>query len=369
MPMPGVDFGEFHAGLVEAFDQGELARLLRMRMDVGLAKIVSPGSFDDVAFLLLEWLERQGREAEFARAAYVERPNNAKLRRVYEKYGMAPAVSVQASGQPVSLTRATTAALEATVKPRLKTVEIAVWRQHMANVEGQVCRIEFNNNAIGTGFLVGPDLVLTNYHVLERPLKGQLPAEQVACRFDYKVLSDGSRSEGTVARLRQDDWKVDACPYSKAEAEGTPDREAPTSDELDFALVRLARPVGSEPVEKNAGPGAPKRGWVAVPPVQPAITKGMPLMIAQHPDGSPMKLAFDTDSVIGMSGADRRVRYATNTEPGSSGSPCFDIDWSLVALHHLGDPAWIKVPPQFNQGIPIGLIAQRLAAKMEFEAP
>jgi V8-like Glu-specific endopeptidase len=31
------------------------------------------------------------------------------------------------------------------------------------------------------------------------------------------------------------------------------------------------------------------------------------------------------------------VRYAVNTEPGTSGSPVFDKDWRLVALHHLGD--------------------------------
>jgi V8-like Glu-specific endopeptidase len=66
--------------------------------------------------------------------------------------------------------------------------------------------------------------------------------------------------------------------------------------------------------------------------------------------------------VIGRCHADLRLRYKTNTEAGSSGSPCFTMDWTLVALHHLGDPA--RAPaPAFNQGIPIELIRQRIVAQ------
>ena len=56
-----------------------------------------------------------------------------------------------------------------------------------------------------------------------------------------------------------------------------------------------------------------------------------------------------------------RVRYATNTEPGSSGSPCFDMNWQLAALHHYGDPAWLN--PKYNQGVPAHLIRQKIAAE------
>jgi V8-like Glu-specific endopeptidase len=83
-------------------------------------------------------------------------------------------------------------------------------------------------------------------------------------------------------------------------------------------------------------------------------------MIAQHPDGKPLKLAIDTESVIGVNTNRTRVRYATNTEAGSSGSPVFDLDWNLVALHHLGDPAYDH-PATYNQGVPIDKIRDRLA--------
>jgi len=93
---------------------------------------------------------------------------------------------------------------------------------------------------------------------------------------------------------------------------------------------------------------------------QPALDTDMPVLIVQHPDGSPLKFALDTKGVMGVNGNGTRVRYATNTEHGSSGSPCFNIDWEIIALHHLGDPAWKA--PTFNEGVPIGMIATRLAA-------
>jgi V8-like Glu-specific endopeptidase len=93
----------------------------------------------------------------------------------------------------------------------------------------------------------------------------------------------------------------------------------------------------------------------------------MPLMIAQHPDGKSLKLAVDTESVIGVNAGQTRVRYATNTEAGSSGSPVFDLDWNLVALHHLGDPAYDH-PPSYNQGVPINKIRDRLAISGKIQA-
>jgi hypothetical protein len=55
-----------------------------------------------------------------------------------------------------------------------------------------------------------------------------------------------------------------------------------------------------------------------------------------------------------------RVRYATNPDPGASGSPCFDKDWKLVALHHFGDTAFAQ--PRYNQGVPIWKIREALPA-------
>jgi hypothetical protein len=95
---------------------------------------------------------------------------------------------------------------------------------------------------------------------------------------------------------------------------------------------------------------------VKVPAGAPALGVGMPLAILHHPLGAPIKLAFDTQAVLSVNPT--RVRYTTNTDQGSSGSPCFDQDWGLVALHHFGDP--LHQQAEFNQGVPITAIRARL---------
>jgi V8-like Glu-specific endopeptidase len=68
--------------------------------------------------------------------------------------------------------------------------------------------------------------------------------------------------------------------------------------------------------------------------------------------------ALDTDAILGLNANNTRVRYTTNTERGSSGAPCFGLDWKLIALHHYGDPAYGS--PKYNQGVPIHLIRERI---------
>jgi len=73
----------------------------------------------------------------------------------------------------------------------------------------------------------------------------------------------------------------------------------------------------------------------------------------QHPRGGELKLALDTDAIIGVNANGTRLRYRTNTEAGSSGSPCFDANWRLAALHHAGDPNFsLFHRPEYNVGIP-----------------
>jgi hypothetical protein len=82
----------------------------------------------------------------------------------------------------------------------------------------------------------------------------------------------------------------------------------------------------------------------------------------QHPDARPLELALDTEAVIGLNGNRTRVRYRTNTEPGSSGSPCCAGNWDMVALHHVGDPRYgaLSKEGDWNQGVLFDAIVRQL---------
>ena len=75
------------------------------------------------------------------------------------------------------------------------------------------------------------------------------------------------------------------------------------------------------------------------------------MFLLQHPKGEPLQLTVGT--VTGFNSAGTRVRYDANSKDGSSGSPCFDADLQLVALHHAHDP---DSPPKWNQAIPFSVI-------------
>ena len=242
----------------------------------------------------------------------------------------------------------------------------------MARIEGQVCRIEVYSGLppqYGTGFLLGPSVVMTNYHVVESVIKKEVTPDKVGLRFDYKALADGVHvGKSTVYELAhdfpEDQWLLAHSPYSSVDETGGPGD--PSQTELDYALLRVKGAPGNDPV---GGPGLQlekpqARGWIAMPARAHDFEKYPSIYIVQHPEDGPLKVAFDTQSVLGLNGNRTRVRYTTTTAHGSSGSPCFDGNWNLVALHHSGDPKFPKLRrAEYNQGIPLAAILALLGDK------
>jgi V8-like Glu-specific endopeptidase len=311
---------------------------------------------------LLIALEDIGSTAKFLSYVYVNRPGRPDVRtEIVKAFPDAVAVpekqielSAQTAGAPQANapTNAHAPGLQRNVRPYLAKLDIRVWQSRLSEIERRVCRVELEGNAVGTGFLVGPDTVLTNWHVFEAA-KNQDKVAALGCRFDYELLPDGKVQPGQLVML-QAGGLVDSSPYSVAEGTDKPDNPLPTTAELDYALLRLASRVGEQQVEGAV------RGWIALPKAVLPLTADGPILIVQHPEGTPMKLAMDTQAVIGLNGNGTRINYRTNTDPGSSGSPVFTMDWDLVALHHSGDPAWVN--PTYNQGVPIELVRQRIEA-------
>jgi hypothetical protein len=313
---------------------------------------------------LLNALEERGTTALFLHYVYVRRSGKPDLQQLIAELcpsaldampDRSIALSAQTAGkmQAEAPINALAPGLQRNVRPYLAKLDVRVWLERLIEIERRVCRIEQDGNAIGTGFLVGPDTVLTNWHVV-KGAQAERKLAEVTCRFDYVKLANGTRDPGKVAGLRPD-----ACltfsSYSAAETTRTPETPPPTAEELDFALLQLETTVGLHTV------GNAQRGWITLPNGPVPLPQDAPLIIVQHPEGEPMKLAIDTQAIIGRNANGTRVKYRTNTEPGSSGSPCFSMDWDLVALHHYGDPRWQL--PLFNQGIPIHLIRQRIEAQ------
>lgn len=67
--------------------------------------------------------------------------------------------------------------------------------------------------------------------------------------------------------------------------------------------------------------------------------------------------------MLGVNANGTRVLYNVNTQPGSSGAPCFNAKLELATLHHAGGSDWPAAANYlYNQGIPMGKIYAYLQA-------
>jgi len=260
--------------------------------------------------------------------------------------------------------------LERIVVPASRFLQVAEWRTRLAAIERRVCRISYplaGGTCYGTGFLVAPSVIVTNYHVIEPIVGQQAKPESVTAQFDYKVV-DNKTLEGRLVKLATD-WLIDSSPYAAADVNsGVAVR--PTEEELDYAFLRLAEAVGDEPIGTTSDPSAEKRGWISLGDAATSDpAEHSAVLIVQHPKGSPLALAMEMQGLLASNANGTRIRYSTNTERGSSGSPVFDIDWQLFALHHTGDPDFSQFhKPEYNQGIPIRLIVALLKKRQKLTA-
>ena len=159
----------------------------------------------------------------------------------------------------------------------------------------------------GTGFMVSPRLLLTNNHVLGSAEEAR--ASEV--EFDY-----------------QNDRQGRLLPLVGFELD--PDAFFMTDKKLDFALVAVREvSIGGLPLRRY--------GWSRLIGTEGKALLGESLNIIQHPLGEPKQIVLRSNELVDL--FDQFAHYRTDTEPGSSGSPVYNDQWQLVALHHSGVPA------------------------------
>ena len=272
------------------------------------------------------------------------RPGSAHLLKFAEPLGLATAVPSNKD-------------LDKLVRERGTILDVTAWRSRLGLIEPRVCRVEITpasgRTVMGTGFLLGPDLMLTATHVVDPVIRGDMKSTDVRLRFDYRRLSDGTTvNPGALYSLVEPDWLVSLSPAGPSSPLANAGVSDPTS--LDYALVRVAGAPGNEPIGGDrAEPGAEPRGWIEIPKRPYDFLKGSSLFVLHHGMGGPLQASLGTDNVLGLDDTRTRVRYRAETAPGSGGAPCFDAGWELVALHE-------GRQKDIGQGIPISLIVEDL---------
>jgi endonuclease G len=215
-----------------------------------------------------------------------------------------------------------------------------------AQVRRSVAYVEVNTphfSELGSGFLVSPRLFLTNQHVI----RNMDAAHGTQIIFDRELDELGIPRATTTYLL-------------------DPDTFALFSDEevLDYALIAVGR--------LNAGQGE-TIGDFGCCPLSDSPDKhvlGMNVNIIQHPRALPKMISIRNNLLTHRT--DRTLLYETDTDQGSSGSPVFNDEWDLVALHHYGGPfleevddQGLSIPKVVNEGIRISAIYRDLQSRMD----
>ena len=202
-----------------------------------------------------------------------------------------------------------------------------------------VGRVIFRNDAPqGSGFMVSPRLFLTNNHVLS----SREAAAGFLVEFDYELDVFGQERASTR-------FEFNPAAFFCTN----------TEDDLDYTVIA----VGS----RAQGDGELAHfGYCPLLRRDDKHALGEVANIVQHPEGDFKQVVLRENRWVNR--LSTVLHYIADTLPGSSGSPVFNDEWQVVALHHWGEPfrEW-KLPngqvadKNVNEGIRISAIAADLA--------
>jgi endonuclease G len=169
---------------------------------------------------------------------------------------------------------------------------------------------DFVPEGFGTGFLVSPNILITNNHVF--------PTIQHALNCGANFLHEKDKSNhilnGVTFRI-------------------SPDTFFYTNVDLDFTLVYV------EPKSIEGTTELKDIGCLPLIATKGKTIVGSAISIIQYPLGGHKRYAFEQNTVTDINDLKGIIQYTTDTQPASSGSPCFNDSFEVVALHYTGIPS------------------------------
>lgn len=170
-----------------------------------------------------------------------------------------------------------------------------------------VVRSGNKNLGYATGFMVSETLLLTNWHVF----KSIDMAAGSEVQFHYELDTQGRPQMPVTFQLNSNVFFH-------------------TCKELDYCFVAV------QPVDVTGKISLQSIGYIFLDPALGKLgnEKEESLNIIHHPDGDYKQLSIRENLFTRITPT--TIWYQSDTAQGSSGSPVFNDQWQVVALHHMG---------------------------------
>lgn len=325
--LSGEDRKQLRKALTSSYRKYSALRIfVSDNFEFNLDEIVASQALRDAADDLIAEFEQGGPKRDLSDliwALHQERPNNLdvqalmqRLQGMMEQRWVLNPHEQEPTDYPVDLPTAySDVELEGFLpRPLSYEADLGTLRRGLQLADG-VCKIAFSDRpTTGTGVLIAPDLVLTNYHVLSQAV---IDTEDLAAKAKTVLCEFGFVSQEHASPVSPDTFTVDP---SKPLVAASPPQQ------LDYALLRV------EP--KITGAAYAHINPVHLPAISPPLKEKDGLNVLQHPAGNVMQISLSASGVVQVDPVRGRVWYVNRTQGGSSGSPCFNSEWQMVALHH-----------------------------------
>jgi Trypsin-like peptidase domain len=240
-----------------------------------------------------------------------------------------------------------------------------------ASVRHWTVKVLVDGAASGSGILIGPNLVLTAWHVV-KPLFAPKPgggwdwdrtaAPRLQAEFDdflAFVRPGGALAPNATARIKaHPQWCVIFSRCHDEELQSRlPNDLTQLEGQWDYVIFRLEKAPGQE------------RRWASLDARAVVPRAQSPIVVFQHPAGQPMRIGqgdiLKPDQNAAAAIPRLRFLHGANTVQGSSGGPCFDTAFMLFGFHQ-GE--WAGTGGNghpMNRGIPLARVLEHIKAEIQ----
>lgn len=204
---------------------------------------------------------------------------------------------------------------------------------------------------LGTGFLVEASTLglehrgkvfVTNAHVLSNEVEGALRPAEGLVSFEMACI------EGKPVFHKIEKILFTSPPGSLGQA-------CSPCENLDVTVVQLEQ-------------GPSDCAGLSLSAYLPIVDGDAKAYVIGHPRGSGLQVSVHDSELLAVDEASRLLHYRTPTDPGSSGSPVFNEQWKVIALHHGGSSCMPRFRPasgvyQANEGVTMQAIREGIRAE------